>query len=246
MALIEISNINKSYKKKTILKDISLSADSGDCIGIVGANGCGKSTLLKILAGAIPPTSGKILYDNNSPLLKNKFFSEYIAYVPQDNPLFDNLTVLDNLRLFYCESSHNLKNDLDHGILSDFQINQYVHQKVSLLSGGMKKRLSIACALIKDPKILILDEPGASLDIVCKSDIQNYMVNFITNGGTILIASHEEQELNICNKLFYMQNGDLNVLEHLSDLSSLIAPLQGILPQQNNNKSSLAHCSMEK
>lgn len=214
MALIEISNITKNYGRKKVLKDISFTADSGQCIGIVGANGCGKSTLLKVLSGAHRPDSGSLLYGGENPLARKSVFSRYIGYVPQDNPLFDNLTVIDNLRLWYCDSSHNLKDDIKNGILAEFGVSRYLKSIVKNLSGGMKKRLSIACAISKDPKVLILDEPGASLDIVCKEDIKNYMKKYIAAGNTIIIASHEEGELSVCTDMYLMNDG---VLEKLPD-----------------------------
>ena len=86
----------------------------------------------------------------------------------------------------------------------------------------MKKRLSIACALAKDPKILILDEPGASLDIIAKNDIINYMKKYIQSGGTILIASHEEGELSVCNRKFLMQDGALIETDSSLTLSAIM------------------------
>lgn len=213
MSLIEVKNITKKYGKKQVLNDITFSAEEGECIGIVGANGCGKSTLLKILQGGHKPTSGALKFEDNNPLSDSKFFSKYVGYVPQENPLFSNLTVYDNLRLWYCDSSRNLKEDIDHGLISDFGITTYIKEKVRNLSGGMKKRLSIVCALAKNPKILILDEPGASLDIVAKNDINNYMKKYVEAGGTILIASHEEGELSICTKLYLMKNGVLSPID---------------------------------
>lgn len=218
MALIEVNSIKKNYRKKSVLKDISFSADCGECIGIIGANGCGKSTLLKILQGSLKPNSGSILYDGNNPLSNQKFFAKYIGYVPQDNPLFSNLTVLDNLKLWYCDSAHSLKEDIENGIIAEFKINTYLKEKVANLSGGMKKRLSIVCALAKDPKILIMDEPGASLDIVAKNDIINYIKKYISQGGTVIISSHEECELAVCTKHYLMNDG---VLEALDDAFSM-------------------------
>lgn len=214
MSLIEVRNITRKYGRKKVLKDISFTADNGQCIGIVGANGCGKSTLLKILSGAHRPDSGSISYGGENPLAKKAVFSRYIGYVPQENPLFDNLTVLDNLKLWYCDSSRSLKDDINNGIIAEFGVSRYLKSTVRNLSGGMKKRLSIACAISRNPRILILDEPGASLDIVCKEDIKNYMKKYISEGNTIIIASHEEGELSVCTDMYLMDNG---VLEKLPD-----------------------------
>lgn len=222
MNLVEVTNITKSYGHKSVLKDVSFKAAGGQCIGFVGANGCGKSTLLKILAGAIKASSGKILFEGHNPMSHNKIFASYIGYVPQENPLFDNLSVLDNLRLFYCDSSHNLKYDIKNGLIAEFGISGYLKETVSNLSGGMKKRLSIACAIAQDPKILILDEPGASLDIVCKSDINQYIRQYAANGGLVLLASHEEGELALCNQLYFMNEGVLESMSPSKDLSNLM------------------------
>lgn len=226
MSYIEVSHISKSYGRKKILNDITFTADKGECIGIVGANGCGKSTLLKVLCGAHRPDSGDIVYDGSSPLSRKSVFRKLVGYVPQENPLFDNLTVLDNLKLWYCDSTHNLKNDIKSGIIADFGIDKYLHSTVHTLSGGMKKRLSIACSIAGDPSILILDEPGASLDIVCKEDIKNYMLKYISDGGIIIIASHEEGELSVCSRMFLMNNGVLSDIAPGTSLSSLMGRLK--------------------
>lgn len=226
MSYIEVSHISKSYGRKKILNDITFTADKGECIGIVGANGCGKSTLLKVLCGAHRPDSGDIVYDGSSPLSRKSVFRKLVGYVPQENPLFDNLTVLDNLKLWYCDSTHNLKNDIKSGIIADFGIDKYLHSTVHTLSGGMKKRLSIACSIARDPSILILDEPGASLDIVCKEDIKNYMLKYISDGGIIIIASHEEGELSACNRMFLMNDGVLSDIAPGTSLSSLMGRLK--------------------
>lgn len=222
MSLIEIKNISKKYGKKEVLKSISFNADAGKCIGIVGANGCGKSTLLKILAGTLSADSGTITYDGKTVAAGSKIFSKVAGYVPQENPLFENLTVRDNLRLWYCDSSRSLKDDLSNGILADFGISEYLKTPVKNLSGGIKKRLSIACALAKDPAVLILDEPGASLDIVCKDDIKKYMKKYIVGGGTIIIASHEEGELSVCTDMYLMKDGVLNGLPANVSLSEIM------------------------
>lgn len=226
MSYIEVSHISKSYGRKKILNDITFTADKGECIGIVGANGCGKSTLLKVLCGAHRPDSGDIIYDGSSPLSRKSVFRKLVGYVPQENPLFDNLTVLDNLKLWYCDSTHNLKNDIKSGIIADFGIDKYLHSTVHTLSGGMKKRLSIACSIAGDPSILILDEPGASLDIVCKEDIKNYMLKYISDGGIIIIASHEEGELSVCSRMFLMNDGVLSDIAPQTSLSSLMGRLK--------------------
>lgn len=210
MPIIEIKNLTKKYGRTTVLNNLDLSIEPGSCVGIVGPNGCGKSTLLKVLAEELSATSGQIVCNGR------------IGYIPQDNPLFDNLTVYDNLRLYYCDSNRSLAEDIESGLISEFGIDKFLKKTVKKLSGGMKKRLSIVCALAKDPDILIMDEPGASLDIICKEDIRNYMKRFVANHGTIIIASHEEGELSVCSHMYLMESGALIALDPIPSTAALM------------------------
>lgn len=216
MNIIEVENIKKSYRRRSVLTGVSFHAMPGECIGIVGANGCGKSTLLNILAGGIKADEGSILYSGQNPLKSRRVFSDYIGFVPQENPLISGLSVYDNLRFWYCDSPKNPDDDLNHGIAARFGLNAYRHYDVTNLSGGMKKRLSIACALAKEPPILILDEPGASLDILCKEDIKNYLNSYLAAGNTVVITSHETGELSLCSRVYLLQDGILTELKELA------------------------------
>lgn len=212
-AFIKIRNIAKKYGRHEVLKDVSLDVEQGDCIGIVGANGCGKSTLLGILSGSLRPAAGTLTYNGKNPLRERAVFSEMIGYVPQENPLMTQLSVLDNLKFWYFESGRNLKQDLINGTPAALGLAAYASVRVDRLSGGLKKRLSIACALAKDPPVLILDEPGASLDIVCKQDIQNELSAYLKSGKTIIITSHEEPELALCTRMMLLREGTLCELD---------------------------------
>lgn len=220
--ILKADGIYKKYSNKTILSGASFTAEKGDCIGIVGANGCGKSTLLKIISGAIKANRGCIYLNNQSTSCRSSAITEFTGYVPQDNPLFEDLTVYDNLRLWYSESKRSLKVDLESGIIKEFGLTDYKNYTVNKLSGGTKKRLSIICALAKEPQLLILDEPGASLDIVCKEDIKTYIRKFIDQGHTVVIASHEEGELSVCNKMYMLNEGVLRQIPVIRNGHDLI------------------------
>lgn len=210
-SIIQVNNLTKKYKNKTVLDNISFQINSGDCVGVVGANGCGKSTLLRILAGADKPNHGEVIINGTNLLKKHKLFSQYVGYIPQDNPLFENLTVEDNLKMWYCETDRDFHAEvLEGGALEVFGLAPYMKYEVSKLSGGMKKRLSIACSIAKNPPILILDEPGASLDLVCKSDICDYLNKYRANGGTVIITSHEAGELALCTRMFLIDGGAIS------------------------------------
>ena len=219
-AILKVSGLKKSYKKRIIFDNAAFEIFPGDIVGIVGANGCGKSTLLRILAGADKPDGGLIEYGGHNAMKNPKIFREYAGYVPQDNPLFENLTVSDNLKLWYCDHTDELSD-----IMERFDLNRYAGYTVSRLSGGIKKRLSIACSLAGSPSILILDEPGASLDIVCKSDICSYLSDYSRNGGTVIITSHEECELSLCSRMFIINECSIKEIPPVSgaELMKLIS-----------------------
>lgn len=214
MEILKIENITKKYSDRTILDNVSFSACKGTCIAVAGANGCGKSTLLGIIAGARKPSSGDIYIDGKCITHSGHDFAQNIGYVPQENPLFTGLSVYDNLRFWYCDTGRNLKEDFKNGLAAALGLTPYKNYTVEKLSGGMKKRLSIACALAKNPPIIILDEPTASLDIICKEDIKNYLLEFKKNGGTIIITSHEDSDLSIADTMYIIKNGSLIHLEH--------------------------------
>lgn len=203
--MITVTNICKKYGRKVILDNISFEAKPGECIGIVGTNGCGKSTLLSILAGSNKADSGSLSYYGRDPLKNSKVFFETVGYVPQENPLIEQLSVRDNLRFHYCDTKADINNP-------PFGLKNYLNYTVSKLSGGLKKRLSIACTIAKEPQVLILDEPGAALDIICKEDIRKYLRTFLDNKGIVIIASHEYEELALCDKMYIIKGTHLTEL----------------------------------
>lgn len=208
MKMIEINNLTASYGKKKVLKGISLESERGECIGIVGPNGCGKSTFLSIMAGVLTPASGSICYYGKDALKNRVVFQKMTGYVPQENPLLPELSVYDNLRLWYPDRAE-LKRELAEGFLQILGIAEFVNKPVSKLSGGMKKRVSIGMALSGMPPVLILDEPSAALDLVCKEDIKRYLKIYLEKKGTVVLTTHEEGELSLCDKLYVMKDGRL-------------------------------------
>lgn len=208
MKMIEIENLTSAYGKKKVLQGVSLCAERGECIGIVGPNGCGKSTLLSVMAGVLKPSSGKLFYYGKNALKNRVVFQKMTGYVPQENPLMPELSVYDNLRLWYPDKAE-LAKELEEGFLQILGIPAFLKMPVSKLSGGMKKRVSIGIALSGMPPVLILDEPSAALDLVCKEDIRRYLQIYLERKGTVVITTHEESELSLCSSLYVMKDGKL-------------------------------------
>ena len=189
--MLEISGIYKSYHRQNILAGVDLTVAPGECVGIVGYNGCGKTTLLSILAGAQKADRGIILYNGREASGHPRVFAEEAAYVPQENPLMEELTVRDNLLLWYRGSRKQMESDLKGGAASMLGVDRMLDRTVGKLSGGMKKRLGIACALSNHAPVLIMDEPGAALDLECKEVIRNYLREYMASGGAVILTSHE-------------------------------------------------------
>lgn len=215
--MLEAIGIKSSYrgnglhkKEKQVLKNINFTVEKGQCIGLIGANGVGKSTLLSILAGIREPDGGQLLYDGKDLFLKEnkKLLRKISGYVPQENPLMEELTVFDNLKLWYTDKKR-LQKELKEGMLTEFGFEEYLKIPVNKLSGGLKKRVSIACAIADNPEILIMDEPTAALDMLCKQDIMDYIEKSKRNDKIIIFSTHDETELKICDKLYVLRSGEL-------------------------------------
>lgn len=217
--VITVENICKNYGKRRILDRVSFSARSGECIGIIGGNGCGKSTLLSILAGVRKCDIGSFSLDGTELFANKKKHSELVGYVPQGTPLLEELTALDNLRLWY--GKEEMRASLACGTLKMLGADEFLRVRVNKLSGGMKKRLSIGCSVAHDPAILLLDEPTSALDLVCKEKIREYIMRHKENGGIILLSTHDEKELQMCDRLYIIKDGALAEAEFTGDIKSL-------------------------
>lgn len=221
--MLEISGVYKSYRRQNILDGVELTVTPGDCIGIVGYNGCGKTTFLSIIAGALKADKGSILYNGRQAVGHPRVFAEEAAYVPQENPLMEELTVRDNLLLWYRGGRKNMEEDLKSGAAAMLGVDKMLDRTAGKLSGGMKKRVSIACALSNHAPVLIMDEPGAALDLECKELIRNYLKEYMAGGGAVVLTSHELAELALCTKMYVLKNSSLTKIANGLEAKELIS-----------------------
>lgn len=143
---------------------------------------------------------------------QEKCFQKYIAYVPQENPLIDELTTKDNL-LLWLGSNKKIKDGFENGVLKDLGIDEFLNKQVNELSGGMKRRLSIGISLSNNAPIMLLDEPGSALDIYGKQEVNSYILNYVKNGGTVVMSTHDRDEIDLCTKLYKIEDGILKECE---------------------------------
>lgn len=220
---IEVNSIAKSYGKKQVIKNVTFVAQSGQCIGILGSNGSGKSTLLSILAGVQKAEKGEFLCDGKDLLQNSGIRSRLVGYIPQGTPLIEELSAKDNLLLWYDKKT--LKKELKEGILKTLGIDEFIKVPVSKMSGGMKKRLSIGCAIATHPPILLLDEPMAALDLVCKQAISDYLKVHKQMGGILVLVTHDALELGLCDECYIIKNGISEKFVYDGDMDRLVKRL---------------------
>lgn len=222
--MIKIENIQKRYKNKAVLKNISFEMEEGSCVGILGGNGSGKTTLLSVLAGILKADAGAF-YCRGKDLLKDHARRrDLVGLIPQSNPLIQELNAWDNLLLWYDKG--NLKKELKSGIPALLGVDEFLTKPVSKLSGGMKKRLSIACAVANKPKILLMDEPSAALDLVCQEIIHRYIIEHKNSGGSVVLVTHDAAELSLCERHFLLRGGFFETYTYDGDIPKLAALLQ--------------------
>ena len=220
---MEITHIQKKFKKHQVLKDVCLKTEMGRCIGILGANGSGKSTLLSILAGIQKCDAGSFVCNGTDLLRDGKKRAELVGYVPQGTPLIEELTARDNLLLWY--SKGEMEKELKDGVLKLLGIDEFLKVPVTKLSGGMKKRLSIGCAMAQKPPILLLDEPTAALDLTCKQQISSYLLHYKQSGGLLLLTTHDVMELDLCDEWYIMRDGILVPFQFDGNVQRLVESL---------------------
>lgn len=216
MEILNLKNINKHYKinkdKTQILKDINFSFNKGEIVSIFGESGSGKSTLLNIIGGLDKDFSGELIFENNK-VNKNldKYRKENIGFVFQNYNLIPYLNLIDNVKISLLLSNlpYKKKTKLAKESLINVGLKEKIYKKPNELSGGERQRVAIARAIVKNPKILICDEPTGSLDSKNSKEILNIFFNLARLGHTIIIATHSNEVIKISNKILKIKDGKL-------------------------------------
>ncbi|HLQ98240.1 MAG TPA: ABC transporter ATP-binding protein [Candidatus Dormibacteraeota bacterium] len=207
--MLTIKNASKNYGKTVALKDVSLSIPTGSCYGLVGPNGAGKSTLMKIIATVIHDYDGEVSFHNgkHGPHIKSM-----LGYIPQEICLEQTVTALQNLYYFgkiYGLKGKQLKQRAEE-VLSYIGLSERGNEKVLTFSGGMKRRLNIGCALMNDPKVIIMDEPTVGIDPQSRRYIFDMITQLKQSGCTIIYASHYMEEVEqLCDEVAFIDQGKI-------------------------------------
>ena len=233
MSIIEVKNVTKRFNDKLVLDNVSYEVEKGEIFGFIGPNGAGKSTLINIMTGLLVPDSGTIKicgYDILKDPIKAK---ECIGYVPQDISLIEELTAYDNLEFF--GALYGLKGkELKGRIMEALEVTGLVEkkkEKVKKFSGGMKRRLNIAAAIMHHPKVLIMDEPTVGVDPQSRNHIFNFTKNICKEWGTTVIyTSHYMEEVEeLCRRVFIIDLGKEIAYGSESEIKASVFPSNKVI-----------------
>jgi ABC-2 type transport system ATP-binding protein len=206
---VSISGLFKNFGKIKALRGVDLTIEAGRIYGLLGPNGSGKSTLIKTLVGAVKPTSGKILVLGNTLPRESRSVRSRLGYMPQNPALYGDISVRANVKFFaQAHKLDRLEERIDQ-VLAFVGLTDMAGRKTENLSGGLKQRCSLACALIHEPELLLLDEPTAGVDPVLKEGFWKYFQTLKEQGKTIIITTHLMDEPLLCDRLGILREGVL-------------------------------------
>jgi ABC-2 type transport system ATP-binding protein len=209
--VIELHGIVKRYRNTLAVDRVTMSVQSGEIFGFLGANGAGKTTTIRMLCGLTRPTSGRGSVFGLDVWRERHRIRQKFGYVPQRFSLYTDLTVIENLRFFggaYQVPQPELDQRIE-AVLSNFELASRRNARAGSLSGGFKQLLSIACALVHDPTLLFLDEPTAGLDPVHRQSIWDLLYELSQRGTTIFVTTHYMDEAERCTDVGFIQDGRL-------------------------------------
>ncbi len=201
---LEVTGLSKGYGRRKILENVTFSVEKGETVALIGSNGSGKTTLLQILAGLSGADLGEIRYFGQEIRRGSAQLSKVCGYLPQENPLISELTVQDNISLFTGKGGRPAEN-----LVQMFHLEDILKTRVKKLSGGMKRRVSICASVCLGQPLLLMDEPTAALDMDYKREIREWLLEYKKLGGTLLVATHEEAEIQACDRCLKMELGRL-------------------------------------
>jgi lipopolysaccharide export system ATP-binding protein len=215
MSILSAQNLSKTFRRREVVKDVSINVKEGEIVGLLGPNGAGKTTSFYMIVGLIPCDKGNIYINDReiSHLSMDKRARMGLGYLPQESSIFRKLSVEDNIMAILETRSRLSSEERKHileGLLEEFHIAHLRSNLGMSLSGGERRRVEIARALAVDPKFLLLDEPFAGIDPISIADIQRIILYLSTRGLGILITDHNVREtLGSCDRAYIVSDGSI-------------------------------------
>lgn len=211
--VLSVENLVKNYREIKALKSITFSVQEGEIFGLIGPDGAGKTTLFRIIASLLLPDNGRVTMFDMDVVDKYKKIRKIIGYMPQRFSLYHDLTVEENLAFFATVFGTTIQENYD--LVKDIysHIEPFRKRKAGKLSGGMKQKLALSCALIHRPRLLLLDEPTTGVDAVSRKEFWEMLKNLKNKGMTILVSTPYMDEARLCGRVALIQDGRILTLE---------------------------------
>lgn len=213
MTAIEVNGISKSFGQTQAVKNMSFSVNEGELFGLIGPDGGGKTTLIKILVTLLKPDTGFAKVDHHDVVKDYHYIRNIIGYMPGKFALYQDLSIEENMKFFADVFGTRIEDNLE--LMGDIyqQIEPFKKRRAGQLSGGMKQKLALCCALIHRPKILILDEPTTGVDAVSRKEFWNMLQHIRKQGISILVSTPYMDEAARCDRIALVQEGSIIALD---------------------------------
>lgn len=224
--VVNLLNVSKSFGRTTAISDLSLQLSPGDLLGLTGPDGAGKSTLIRLMAGVLVPEQGLVQINGFDMARSPDRAREGLGYLSQNFSLYEDLTVLENIRFF--AEVRGLSADTWQPraleILTFVGLDEFVDRLAGKLSGGMKQKLGLATALVHKPRLLLLDEPTAGVDPVTRQDFWQLILKFVAQEGvSVVISTPHLDEVSRCRQVAMLKAGKIALAGSPQDLQSTLA-----------------------
>ncbi len=211
--MLQVKNLTKTFKKNTVVNDITFTVNPGEIVGLLGENGAGKTTTLRMISTMLKITSGEAIVNNYSASIDpTKVRKEIGILFGGDVGLYDRLTARENIRYFanlYGIDNKEADKRIDE-LSKRFQMDEYINKRVSKFSRGMKQKVSIARSIVHSPSVMLFDEPSTGLDVTAARTIQDFILSCKEEGKTILFSSHSMSEVEkLCDRVVIINKGKL-------------------------------------
>lgn len=211
--MLQVKNLTKTFKKNTVVNDITFTVNPGEIVGLLGENGAGKTTTLRMISTMLKITSGEAIVNNYSASIDPvKVRNEIGILFGGDVGLYDRLTARENIRYFanlYGIDDKEADKRIDE-LSKRFQMGEYIDKRVSKFSRGMKQKVSIARSIVHSPSVMLFDEPSTGLDVTAARTIQEFILSCKEEGKTILFSSHSMAEVEkLCDRVVIINKGKL-------------------------------------
>lgn len=220
MKIIESEKLTKKFGRFTAVNEITFTVDKGEIFGFLGANGAGKTTAMKMLSGLLSPTSGKASVAGFDVYKQSEKIKRSIGYMSQRFSLYEDLTVLENIKFYggiYGLNSKQLKTKSEY-LLDLLEIREMKNKLLKSLPLGWKQKLAFTIAIIHEPKIVFLDEPTSGVDPVTRRQFWNMIYRAANDGVTVFVTTHYMDEAEYCGRISMMVDGKIEALDSTENL----------------------------